>query len=98
MMTGNAPATLTHQLKNGKIQPEMVIALCRAFGYPPIECLVETGYLSVDDLKGRITVKEALAEATVRELWDAIAEQANRNGLFITKMPRLEDMEFSWGP
>ena len=92
---GYAPSTISRQLSRGHLRPETVIALCRAYHYPPVDGLVETGYLSPDDLESRITVKQALEKANLRELWNAIRDIVDNSGLFIEKMPALDDMAFT---
>lgn len=54
--SGIIQKTLAGQLKRGTIPAESVIKLCRAYGKPVVQGLVDTGYLSATEANGGVTV------------------------------------------
>ena len=60
---GTSKSTLSRQLDRGTLSPEMVIALCRAYGKSPITGLVENGYLNDYETEGA-GIPFALKKAT----------------------------------
>lgn len=69
-------STITRQLQKGKLSPEMVIALCRAYDRPAVEGLVETGYLYPHEVETP-GVNLVLPKATNRQLLDEINRRSD---------------------
>lgn len=55
-LAGLDQATLNRQLKRGSLPAESVIKISRAYGYSPIQGLVDTGYLNITESRGGVTV------------------------------------------
>lgn len=64
-------STLSRQLNAGRLSPEMVVPLARAYGADVIDALVTHGLVSQADVQ-RHYVRAALADATDRELADEV--------------------------
>lgn len=69
-------STITRQLQKGKLSPEMVIALCRAYDRPAVEGLVQTGYLYPHEVETP-GVTLTLPKATNRQLLDEINRRSD---------------------
>ena len=69
-------STLSRQLDRGYLRPEMVIALCRAYGRSPVAGLVETGYIESYETEG-VSVPFALEQATNRQILDEIMRRSD---------------------
>ncbi|AGF73057.1 hypothetical protein [Corynebacterium halotolerans] len=67
-----SPATLFRQVKKDGISAENVIAICRAYGHPPVSGLVETGYLTATET-GDPALGGTLQNATDKQLLEEIA-------------------------
>lgn len=67
-------STISRQLKRGQLSAENVIAICHAFRKSAVDGLIETGYLTPDDLEGAGIV-EALAQATNQQIVDEISKR-----------------------
>lgn len=73
---GMAQSTITRQLSRGRLLPETVMRLCRAYDRSPATGLIETGYLQPWDLEG-VSVPYALAHATNQQLLDEILRRSD---------------------
>lgn len=69
-------STITRQLQKGKLSPEMVIALCRAYDRPAVEGLVQTGYLYPHEVETP-GVTLTLPKATNRQLLEEINRRSD---------------------
>ena len=69
-------STLSRQLDRGYLRPEMVIALCRAYGRSPVTGLVETGYIEPYETEG-VSIPFALEQATNRQILDEIMRRSD---------------------
>lgn len=70
-------STISRQLsRHHTLSPEVVIALCRAYDYPPVDGLVETGHLKDHEVKG-VGVKAALKYATNKDLHDEMIDRVD---------------------
>lgn len=54
--SGVIQRTLARQLEVGTLPAESVIKISRAYGYSPIQGLVDTGYLNATESRGGVTV------------------------------------------
>lgn len=75
-------ATLSRQLNKDQLSSEVVIALARGYGQPPVEALAQTGYLSPAEASG--LPRDALAKLLTDQ--DLIHELA----------VRVDDNEDAW--
>lgn len=73
---GYAQTTLQRQVDKGRLSPEMVISLCRAYDHPAVEGLVETGYLYPHEVETP-GVNLVLPKATNRQLLDEINRRSD---------------------
>lgn len=71
-----APTTITRQLQRGGLSPEVVIALCRAYGQNPVDGLVETGFLRPHEAEHAGLTRD-LGDATNRQLLDEILNRSD---------------------
>ena len=73
---GTSHSTISRQLAKGKLDPELVIALARAYDQSPADALVELGYLTAEelDLAG---VPAALGYATNAQILDEIRQRTD---------------------
>ena len=72
---GYAQTTISRQLEKNSLSPEMVIALCRAYGRSPVDGLVETGYLYPHEITGAI--RTMLHQAKNRDILDEINRRSD---------------------
>lgn len=79
---GMAESTLSRQLSRGRLSPEMVIALCRAYDRSPVAGLIETGYINDYELHGP-DVEIALREATNEQLLDEIMRRSDPQARYL---------------
>lgn len=79
---GMAESTLSRQLSRGRLSPEMVIALCRAYDRSPVAGLIETGYINDYELHGP-DVEVALREATNEQLLDEIMRRSDPQARYL---------------
>lgn len=79
---GMAESTLSRQLSRGRLSPEMVIALCRAYDRSPVTGLIETGYINDYELHGP-DVEVALREATNEQLLDEIMRRSDPQARYL---------------
>lgn len=79
---GMAESTLSRQLSRGKLSPEMVIALCRAYNRSPVTGLIETGYIYPHEIEGP-GVAAALDRATNQELLDAVMRRSDPEARYL---------------
>ncbi|MFW9060345.1 hypothetical protein ACOI99_05840 [Corynebacterium striatum] len=77
-----AESTLSRQLSRGRLSPEMVIALCRAYDRSPVAGLIETGYINDYELHGP-DVEIALREATNEQLLDEIMRRSDPQARYL---------------
>ena len=82
---GYAQSTITRQLDRGSLRPEMVIALCRAYGRLPSQGLIETGYLRPWEVEGA-GIPHALDKATNQQLLDAILRRSDPEATYLFGM------------
>ena len=73
---GYAQSTLSRQLEKGRLSPEMVIALCRAYGRNPVTGLVETGYINDYETDG-VGINYELSKATNQQILDEIVRRSD---------------------
>lgn len=71
---GVQQSKISRQLAGGKLAPELVIDLARAYGASPVDALVGTGYLSEADIEGAGIV-DALGFATNKQLLEEIRQR-----------------------
>lgn len=80
---GMTTSTLARQLASRDGLPaETVIRIARAYGRPPVEALVELGFLDAGEVSqgiDRVEVSVALARATEKDLLREIGARLDRN-------------------
>lgn len=86
---GMSESTLSRQLSRGTLRPEMVIALCRAYGRKPVDGLVETGYLQPWEIEG-VGIDTAIDQATNKQLLDGIMRRSDPEAQYL--FGRTEDV------
>lgn len=74
--TEYAQTTISRQLTRGRLSPEMVISLCRAYDRSPVQGLVETGYINEFEVDGP-GILVALREATNEQLLEEILRRSD---------------------
>lgn len=79
---GMSESTLSRQLSRGTLRPEMVIALCRAYGRKPVDGLVETGYLQPWEIEG-VGIDQAIDQATNKQLLDGVMRRSNPEARYL---------------
>lgn len=79
---GIAESTLSRQLSRGKILPETVIELCRAYGRLPGRGLIETGYLQPWEVEGASNAFNA-DNLTNQELLDAMLRRSDPESRYL---------------
>lgn len=78
---GINPATLTRQINEiGKLAPEVVIQLCRAYGRSPAQGLYENGYLEPSEAK-QPDLDSILASIPFSRLLEELQARGERAGL-----------------
>lgn len=82
---GKSESTLSRQLSRDTLSPEMVIALCRAYGRLPAQGLIETGYLRPWEVEGA-GIPHALDKATNQQLLDAILRRSDPEATYLFGM------------
>lgn len=75
-------STLSRQLDRGSFPPEMVIALCRAYGRSPVTGLVETGYIAPYETDG-VSIPFALEQATNQQILDEIMRRSDPEARYL---------------
>lgn len=79
--SGLSQATLNRQLKAGTLPAESVIKISRAYGYNPVQGLVDTGYLEIDEAQGEVKIVN----------WDDVSDVALcEQILYRTKLANAE--------
>ncbi|MGN0096243.1 MAG: hypothetical protein ACI38U_09275 [Corynebacterium sp.] len=86
---GTNGSTITRQLAKEHLSPEMVIALCRAYGCKPVDGLVETGYLQPWEIEG-VGIDTAIDQATNKQLLDGIMRRSDPEAQYL--FGRTEDV------
>ena len=87
-------ATLLRHAEKGKTTADNVIAIARAYGVPPVDALVDLGFLRPDEAGGEaVRMKEALKEASISQLWDTMADKIDGLHLTVGKFPRMDDID-----
>lgn len=86
---GTNGSTITRQLAKEHLSPEMVIALCRAYGRKPVDGLVETGYLQPWEIEG-VGIDTAIDQATNKQLLDGIMRRSDPEAQYL--FGRTEDV------
>lgn len=79
---GTNGSTITRQLNKEHLSPEMVIALCRAYGRKPVDGLVETGYLQPWEIEG-VGIDAAIDQATNKQLLDGIMRRSDPEARYL---------------
>ncbi|MGO1992250.1 MAG: hypothetical protein ACTH2Y_10540 [Corynebacterium sp.] len=79
---GTNGSTITRQLAKEHLSPEMVIALCRAYGRKPVDGLVETGYLQPWEIEG-VGIDQAIDQATNKQLLDGVMRRSNPEARYL---------------
>lgn len=74
---GVIESTLSRQLSRGKFRPELVIALCRGYGHPPVDGLIETGYLFAHEVGAETPLRVALESATNRQILEELLRRSD---------------------
>ncbi|KAA8723257.1 hypothetical protein [Corynebacterium phocae] len=80
--SGFAQTTLQRQVDKGQFSPEMVIALCRAYGRSPVQGLIETGYIHAHEVDSP-AVAVALEKATNAELLAEINRRSDPEARYL---------------
>lgn len=91
---GKAPSTILRQIDHDGLTAEVVIDLCRAYDYSPIDGLVETGYLQIyEPASSAIAIRSILDHATegIRHIVQA-PKDATSNTISVTPNPYTEDL------
>lgn len=73
---GVPQSTISRQLAKGKLDPELVIAIARAYEVSAIDALVDTDYLKEDDVD-IAGVPQALGYATNQQLYEEIMRRVD---------------------
>lgn len=90
---GLASPTLLRHAERGYTTADNVIAIARAYGVPPVDALVELGFLKPSETGGEaVRLKEALKEASISQLWDAMAEKIDGTQVAVGRFPRFDDL------
>lgn len=76
--------TLSRQLARNAISANNVIKIARAYNSPPVEALVNTGYLDRSDMQG-LGIGEALRNATNRQLLDEVMNRSDPEGKLLLR-------------
>ena len=93
---GLASPTLLRHAERGRTTADNVIAIARAYGIPPVDALVELGFLEPSETGGEaIRLKEALTKASISQLWDTMAAKIDGLHLTVGKFPRMDDIAIS---
>lgn len=74
---GVVESTLSRQLSRGTFRPELVIALCRGYNYPPVDGLIETGYLHAHEVGSETPIRVALESATNRQILEELLRRSD---------------------
>lgn len=77
-----AHTTVSRQVAADNISPEMVIALCRAYGRSPVTGLVETGYIAPYETEG-VSIPFALEQATNQQILDEIMRRSDPEARYL---------------
>lgn len=86
-------ATLIRHAEKGQTTSDNAIAIARAYGVPPVDALVELGFLKPSETGGEaVRLKEALKEASISQLWDAMAEKIDGTQVAVGRFPRFDDL------
>lgn len=72
---GYAQSTISRQLARGKLRPETVISLCRAYDRNPVDGLIETGYLYAHEVD--TNVRAALELASNQDILNEILRRSD---------------------
>ncbi len=73
---GTTHSTISRQLARGKLDPELVIALARAYDRNEVDALVETGYVDAE-AASRAGVPQALGYATNAQIYGEIMRRVD---------------------
>lgn len=74
---GVIESTLSRQLSRGTFRPELVIALCRGYDYPPVDGLIETGYLHAHEVGSETPIRVALESASNRQILEELLRRSD---------------------
>lgn len=77
LRSGVVQRTLNRQLAAGRLSPESVVAVARAYGKDVLDALVTVGLITARDIRDH-GVREALAAATDREIAELVYERLAR--------------------
>lgn len=80
---GLAGPTLLRHAERGHSTADNVITIARAYGVPPVDALVDTGFLRLDEVAGEtISLQQAFARATMNDAMQLLVDKLNESGLF----------------
>ncbi|WP_186365969.1 helix-turn-helix domain-containing protein [Corynebacterium sanguinis] len=80
--SGVSKSTLSRNLDAGRMTPETIIVLCRAFNRSPITGLIENGYIFAHEVDGP-DVAVALEKATNEQLLDEIMRRSDPQARYL---------------
>lgn len=80
--SGVSKSTLSRNLDAGRMTPETIIVLCRAFGRSPVTGLIEHGYLYGHEVDSP-SVAVALEQATNQQLLDEIMRRSDPQARYL---------------
>lgn len=73
---GLSESTLSRQLQRGALPPESAIALCRIYDHPPVDGLVELGYLDSHEVTPGMRVSvSTMTNDQISDILAAISEE-----------------------
>lgn len=91
---GLVTTTVLRHAEKDETNSDTVIAIARAYGVPPVDALVDLGFLRADEAGGEaVRMKEALKEASISQLWDTMADKIDGLHLTVGKFPRMDDID-----
>ena len=77
LRSGVVQRTLNRQLAAGRLSPETVVAVARAYGRDVLDALVTVGLITAQDIRNH-GVRQALIDATDREIAELVYERLAR--------------------
>ena len=90
---GLVTTTVLRHAEKNETNSDTVIAIAVAYGVPPVDALVELGFLKPEHAGGTaVRLKEALREASISQLWDAMAEKIDGTNIAVGRFPRFSDL------
>lgn len=81
--SGLASPTLIRHAQQGRSTADNVIVIARAYGVSPVDALVDTGFLRLDEVAGEtISLQQAFARASMGDAMQLLVDKLNESGLF----------------